>query len=232
MVTILLALVALQEDPEVDAAIAKFRATMNRTKSPVEQATAIHDLAKTPHEKTLAVLTPFVTSGPGHLRAAAIRAVSGFDDKKVLPLLIKSLGANAGEPRAVEMALECLGRLGDEAALPHLQRHLADKDDFVARSAVKAVGALRHASSIDPLIELLKAQEKALANAGSGGVGPVIPSATKGSIRPDASIRKNAEALSALIQESLGKITGQAFKTSADWRTWWTANRATFKVGP
>ena len=231
MLSILLALGALQEE-DVDAAIAKFRASMSKTKSVVDQCSAILELGRTPHEKTLAVLTPFVTSGPGHLREAAIRAVSDFNDKKTVALLIKSLGANQSEPGSVAMALECLGKLKDEAALPHIQRHFTDKNGYVERAAIRAAAGLPHATSIDLLIERLKAHEKALANAGSGGVGPVIPSATKGSIRPDPGIRKEAETLVAAAQESLGKITGQAFKTSADWRTWWTANRATFKVGP
>ena len=93
-----------------------------------------------------------------------------------------------------------------------------------------AAAQMPDASSIEPLLQTLKAQEKALANAGSGAVGPVIPNPTRGSIKPDASIRKNAETLIAQANGSLGKITRQEIKGSADWQKWWDANKATFKV--
>jgi len=223
---------SLQAADDVDAALAKFRAAMNKAKSPSEQSAAILDLRGMPDEKTLAVLTPFVTAGAWAVRKNAIHTVAGFYDfrKKVVPILLNSLNANNSEPNAVAAALEALGKLEDSSVVAVVYRYFSHNNIFVARAAVQAVGNLPKTSSIEPLLQNLKAQEKALANAGSGRVGPVVSSPTGGSIKPDASIRKNAETLIAETNSSLTKITKQDFKTSADWQKWWDANKSTFKT--
>jgi hypothetical protein len=223
---------ALQGVEDVDAAIAKFRATMSKTNSPAERGGAILDLGRIEDDKTLAVLTPLVTTGDLIARKSAIQAIAGFNDhrKKVVPILLKSLPANHGEPAAVASALEVLPALEDPTVIPVIQKYFSDPSIFVSKAAVTAVARMPQASSVEPLIQTLKAQEKVLANAGSGSVGPVIPSPTRSSIKPNPAIRKDAETLIAAANESLAAITKQDFKTSAEWQKWWDANKATFQV--
>ena len=231
MLTVVFALACSFQDDDVASAIAKFKADMAKAKGPADQSTAFYELGRTQDEKTLAILTPYVT-GPEGLRKPAIFALSGFYEhqKKVVPILLKSLQVNQTDSIAVSAALEGLGKIGDETVVPTLHKYFADKTMFVAKAAIASTGRIRHVSSIEPLIQALKAQEKALANAGSGSVGPVIPSPTRGSIKPDGSIRYNAEKLQAEANASLNKITLQDFKTSADWQKWWDASKATFQV--
>jgi HEAT repeat protein len=223
---------SLQAPEEVDAAIAKFRATMAKTNSPAERSGAILDLGRIEDDKTLAVLTPLVTTGDFSVRKSAIQAISRFYDhrKKVLAILLKSLQANQGEPVAVAAALEVLPGLEDPTVIPVIQKYFADNSIFVSKAAVMAVARLPQVSSVEPLLQTLKAQEKVLANAGSGSVGPVIPSPTRSSIKPNPAIRKDAETLIAAANASLAAITKQEFKTAAEWQKWWDANKATFKV--
>ena len=231
MLSFLFSILCSFQDPDADAAIAKFRAAMSKAKNSADQSDALFELGKTKDEKTLAVLTPYIT-GQENLRRIAIHTVSGFYEhqKKVVPILLKSLQANQSDSIAVSAALEGLGRIGDETVVPTVHKYIPDKTRFVAQAAIAAVGRLRNASSIEPLIQALRAQERALANAGSGAVGPVVPGPTGGSIKPDASIRKTAEILQTEANPSLNKITRQDFKTSADWQKWWDANKATFQV--
>jgi hypothetical protein len=232
VLTVVFALACSLQEDGVAAAIAKFKSDMAKAKGPAEQCAAFYDLGRTQDEKTLAILTPYVT-GPEGLRKPAIHAISGFYDyqKKVVPLLLKSLQTNQTDSIAVSAALEGLGKIGDENVLPTIHKYFPDKNLFVAKAAIAAAARIRHVSSIEPLLQALKAQEKALANAGSGSVGGSgIPGLNGGAIKPDASIRSSAEKLQTEANASLNKITRQVFKTSADWQKWWDANKATFQV--
>jgi len=232
VLTVVFALDCSLQDDEVASAIAKFKADMAKAKGPADQSTAFYELGRTQTEKTLAILTPYVT-GPEGLRQPAIFALSGFYEhqKKVVPILIKSLQTNQTDSIAVSAALEGLGKLGDETVLPTLHKYFPDRNLFVAKAAIAATARIRHISSIEPLLQALKAQEKALANAGSGSVGGTgVPGLNGGAIKPDASIRSTAEKLQTEVNASLNKITRQEFKTSADWQKWWDANKATFQV--
>lgn len=232
MLTVVFALACAFQGDEVASAIAKFKADMAKAKGPADQSAAFTDLGRTQDEKTLAILTPYVT-GPEGLRKPAILAVSCFTEhqKKVVPILLKSLQTNQTDSIAVSAALEGLGKIGDESVAPTLHKYFPDKNLFVAKAAIAAAARIRQAASIEPLIQALRAQEKALANAGSGSVGGNnIPGLNGGAIKPDASIRSSAEKLQTEANASLNKITRQDYKTSADWQKWWDANKATFKV--
>jgi len=232
VLTVVFALACSLQGDEVASAIAKFKADMAKAKGPAEQFAAFTDLGRTQDEKTLAILTPYVT-GPEGLRKPAIYAISGFYDhqKKVVPILLKSLQTNQTDSIAVSAALEGLGKIGDESIAPTLHKYFPDKNLFVAKAAIAATARIRHVSSIEPLIQALRVQEKTLANAGSGSVGGSnIPELNRGAIKPDASIRNSAEKLQTEANSSLKKITLQDFKTSAYWQKWWDANKATFQV--
>src|SRR6267142_4009788 len=84
------------------------------------------------------------------VRKYAIAALGKIRDERVLDPLMLQLRNDEFKDDAIN-ALDELG----QAALPRLVKALKDKDENVRKQAVKALGLIKHANAIDPLIDML-----------------------------------------------------------------------------
>jgi HEAT repeat protein len=84
------------------------------------------------------------------VRKYAIAALGKIRDERVLDPLMLQLRNDEFK----DDALNALVELG-EPALPRLVTALKDKDENVRKQAVKALGLIKHANAIDPLIDML-----------------------------------------------------------------------------
>jgi len=231
---LLAALLGLQDDADVAAAIDKFKAGF-KSSSPSQRAAAVGELGQTPHAKTLALLVPLLTSDLPPTRIAAAKALEKFVDQKktVIPALQHALAANASEPGVMITVLGALAEIADASVMPTVQKYFYEKDARVARKAVQVAGALPAASSIDPLIDLSRRQEKiAKNNSASGTVlaGGDVNGNNKVVAKSDENALKAAQDLVAEIDKTLTMISGETLAGSQQWQTWWNQAKGTFKI--
>ena len=224
---------AAPDDAEVGAAIDRFKTAMKST-SPASRAEAIAELGNLPHAKTAALLVPLLQSDMPPVRVAAAKALGKFSEQKkaVLPSLQHALGANTSDPAVIAAILEALGQIGDPSVMPAVQRLFYEKDMRVVRPAVALAGVLPSATAIDPLIDVMRRQEKYIkANSGAGvTAGGDTNGNNKVVAKPDENAIKAAEELITEIGKSLGQITGESLSGSQQWQNWWNQSRGTFKI--
>lgn len=85
------------------------------------------------------------------VRKYSIAALGKIHDERVLDPLLMQLRNDEFKDDATD-ALVSLG----EPAVPHLAKALGDKDELVRKQAVLALGRIKSAKAIDPLVEMLK----------------------------------------------------------------------------
>jgi HEAT repeat protein len=88
------------------------------------------------------------------VRKYAIAALGKIHDERVLDPLMAQLRNDEFKDDATD-ALVSLG----EPAVTHLAKALGDKDELVRKQAVLALGRIKSAKAIDPLIDMLKDQD-------------------------------------------------------------------------
>ena len=84
------------------------------------------------------------------VRKYALAALGKIRDERVLDPLMSQLRNDEFKDDAVNALVEV-----GEPALPRLVKALKDKDENVRKQAVLALGRIKHAEAIDPLIEML-----------------------------------------------------------------------------
>lgn len=222
------AAVAERRARKAEEALERFR-KMVRDPAPAVRAAAVGELAGYPDEKTLKKVAEILLGGDPSpaVRAAAARALGNFREfrKTAVPVLQGALGGPNQKEYDVQAAvLEGLGKLGDEAALPTIHHHFRAEHVKVAQAALAAAGAMRHAGSIEPLIELGEDVEKWLQREQAGpyrddrGVGDrEAAKARLGEVRAE-------------ILRALQAITREKWTTFREWRIWWSRRKAGFRV--
>jgi len=231
---LLLSVLALtQSDAEADQAIAAFKKAV-AAPSLADRSTAVLELGKVQHPKTLAILLPLLKV-EGFQRPAAV-ALADFAEpsqrKQVRAAFLAALPTNAQEPGVVRAILDLLPRLDDPTVLPAVYRYLDDPDHLVVQGALTAVKGLPDAKSVEPLFALLEKVEKMQKTVSSGKVVTTTsPSSNTTLILEQDKKRKSfVETLHPRTQATLEGLTGQKFGTAAEWRTWWAGAKAAFKV--
>jgi HEAT repeat protein len=219
------------DDKEVEEAIQRFKKGMNNPSAP-SRASAVTELAATKSETTAKTLGGLLVADTEPVRKAAAAGLAGFTDykKMVTPMLLNGLNANYGakEYKVVEAICQALGKLDDDVALPTLHRYFEDKDSTVASAAILGAAEIRHISSIDLIIELMKKYEKINDNAkngGGGGYGVNIPSG--GGNDPKVTL---AKAVLPSTIKAMQIISGDKWTTAKEWEIWWSKRKATFKI--
>lgn len=219
------------DDKEVDEAIQRFKKGMANPSAPA-RASAVTELAATKSESTAKLLGGLLGADTEPVRKAAAGGLAGFTDYKkiVTPMLLNGLHFNysAKEPKVVEAICQALGKLDDDLALPTLHRYFEDKDSVVACAAILGAAAIRHVSSIDLIIDLMKKYDKINENSKNGGGGAYgvnIPSG--GGSDPKTALAKAV--LPALIK-AMQQISGDRWTTTKEWEIWWSKRKATFKI--
>jgi HEAT repeat protein len=131
--------------------------------------------------------------------------------------------------------LEELGLLQEEAIAPEVEKHFVKTDPLdIQKAAVMAAGKIRSASSIDPLIKLLKELELEAQQNGGRGAGKMKGLGGKGGggavKNGNAADRDRASELLPSVRGSLGSITKANCQDAKEWEAWWNEHKASFKV--
>ncbi len=223
-------LAALADEKAADEALDRFKAAYKNPSS-AARATAVTELSKAPHEKTLKAIAPLITGEEVPVRIAAAKGMGEFVEykKQAIPVLVGSIeGPNAKEPTVQAAIFEALGKLGDETALPTVHRYIEDKDPVVAAAALQAAGAIKRPQSVDVIIEYMKKMEKYSdtnnknSNANTGGV-VSLPGGNN-----DDPNRRLARAVIPACIKALQAITKEKWSTSKEWQIWWGRHKAKF----
>jgi HEAT repeat protein len=222
-----------QDDKAVDEALDTFKTAMKST-SEADRVSAVNDLAKVPHAKTLARLADLLRSEAPTVKIAAIRGISGFSTlkAKASQVLIAAMGPNAKESNILVAIYEGLGKLDDPSALPTIHRGFEEKDVVLVKAALQAAGAMGSRESIEPLIALLTRLEKVQKSAGGGvDVTAPVPGGGGGSVtvRSNEDASKRAQELIPLVNKALNEITRESNGSAETWNAWWAKDKATFK---
>lgn len=215
---------AKEADARAKSAVAEFKKTKDG-KDPSGRVEAIGRLAEVPHPSTVAAVGKYLRDpreGVGSAAAAAIGRMGKALSEKDRGVAVKALAGGLGSKSADSLQACCkaLAEIGDARGAAVLLPLLKDKDATRAAAAVSALGELKGAVSVDPLIDLLKEVEPPGAKGGGGG-NAKASSQTEGQ-------KARTTALQQPCLDALGKITGQAHKTAAEWKTWWKTNKAKF----
>lgn len=222
-----------QDDKAVDDALDAFKTAMKST-SEADRVTAVNELAKVPHAKTLARLSGLLSNEAPTVRIAAIKGISGFSTlkTKASQVLVAAMGPNAKETNILVAIYEALGKLDDPSALPTIHRGFEEKDVVLVKAALLAAGAMGSPSSIEPLIAFLTRLEKVQKSAGGGvDVTAPVPGGGGGSVtvRSNDDAAKRAQELIPLVNKALNEITRESNGSSETWNAWWAKHKATFK---
>ena len=220
-------------DKAVKEAMATFRKEVRNPAAP-QRAIAVAKLAKTPHKKTLGLLGSilFGKEDPA-VKSAAAKGLGGFAGLKpyAIHYLTKGLAANKKDGAVRAAIYAALGKLGDAAALPTILKGFQDTDATAAGAATLAAGNVKDKRSILGLIENLKRLESIKPAAGGGGGGfriKGIPGAAKNKGKGKNAPR-TIKALTSKSIESLQKLTGEKWGSSAEWQIWLKRRGKNFK---
>ena len=226
---LLLASFLFQDDKAAEEAIERFKATFNKTPTPEGRAAAVSDLARTPHERTMKVLIPFLTGDFPKVREAAAKGLGDFADYKkvVTPQMIGALSAPAN---AKEIDVRCailtgLGKLKDPIAFDAIHRAFRDECVKVAKAAIAAAGAMRQKESMDVLLELQRDVQKWIKQKQGGGYRD-----DKGQQGDEGAQKTRLEDLQKDVIKAFQSITKEKWVTAQEWELWWSKKKSTFEV--
>ncbi len=198
-------------EEEARKAIEKFR-MVYKSSADSARAGAAAELGRTKHEKVIPILAALLMGEAFEVRAAAARALGGFDDPRAVESLSSALLPNAKNRVVVEALAKALETADWEAGGTALSLLLKKHDDNDVIDSLGAVvgslGKLGSPSSVEPLIELLKHCE----NEGQGG-----GRRYKG--------EPKMQALRAPIAKALTAITGTQQSSARLWADWWRKNQ-------
>jgi hypothetical protein len=222
-----------QDDKAVDEALEAFKTAMKST-SEADRVTAVNELAKVPHAKTLVRLASLLNTEGPTVRIAAAKGISGFSGlkKQAASVLIAAMGSNQKDPTMLGALYEALGKLDEPSSLSTIHRGFEEKEMTVVKAALQAAGAMGSASSIEPLIAFLARLEKIQKSAGGGlDVTAPVPGGGGGSVtvRSNDDAAKRAQELIPLVNKALNEITHESNGSSETWNAWWAKHKATFK---
>jgi hypothetical protein len=252
MMTLLLAMaLSLQDDAAANEALANFEANFTKAKDGASRAAVVEKLS-IPHEKVVSKLSGLLTNEAKEVRVAASHVLGGFTGapdefkKSASHALVSSLtaGVNNRDPEMMGILFAAIGGLQQESSAQAIKSHWEDREIKTACAAVSAAGALKCKSLIEPLIELLRENEKKANppnnNSGGSSSGKTVktPKTAKGSSSgggsnqpdPEQAKRERAGNLLSAAGSALTQLTGQQHPTGDEWEKWWSKNRGTFTV--
>jgi HEAT repeat protein len=216
------------DDKALEEALDRFKKAYANP-SAAARAAAVSELGKTQHEKIVSRLAGFLTSDAPPVRRAAALGLGDFKDYKRLaaPMLMSAIAPNQKEVDVVEAIFQGLGKLDDETTLPTIHRYFEDKNAKIASAALLAAGEIRHVSSVEPILALMKDYEKIeerSKNGGGGGVGVGVPG---GGDDPRTKLAKDVLPSTLKAMQAIAK---EKYTTTKEWSIWWNKYKATFKT--
>jgi HEAT repeat protein len=231
MMILALCLALAQDDKAADDALEAFKSAV-RSGVEADRVAAVVELSKVRHAKTLARLTPLLSTDGSTVRLAAAKGLSEFADlrKPAAGALLAAVPANAKLPAVQAALFEALAVLREPSTLPGIHRAFDEKETAVAKAAIAASGPFRSATSIDLLLELLKKFDKLLKTEPGGGTVKAGSGTSSYDVAArDDEERKRATDLRPAVVKALQEITGETFTAGVDWHAWWAKNRAGYR---
>ncbi len=203
-----------------------------------DKISAVNYLAQHRHERIVAELTPLLTEASLPVRMITARMLSQFTQVEAAPReLLNGLKsqANSGKKQScvrIEI-LRALGNLRYKPAASEVARMVEDREVWVAKAAIDACGRIRTAEAIDPLLKALRRIEGSMGDSEVYPLDEILEGVSRGSLfKPDPNQKRPTErdVLKQPILSALNAITKQSFPVSKDWDSWWSKNKATFRV--
>lgn len=156
-------------------------------------------------------------------RAAMVLGESG--NPKAIPVLVKAFGTNEKNPNLAPMLASRLGSINDKSSVKELDKIIRPRatrfDDAdacgIACAGTLALGRLKFLESVETLMSLFDPVEKARPK--NKGQGDPIEQAKE----------QQFELIEGDIISSLKTLTAQELEKPEDWKTWWSANKKTWK---
>jgi HEAT repeat protein len=217
---------AADDKAAIDEAVKRFnKAVANPNAS--ARATALLELSKTPHDRTLKVILPYLNADVTDVRVAAAKSMMEFGDWKkiVTPTLAAALQANEKDAKVQSAILDAIGKLADPVSLQTVHGTFRDSDTRVAKSAIAAAGTMRQKESMDALLELQKDVQKWLKNKQAGPYRD-----DKGQPGDENACKTRLEDVQKTIIKAYQDITKEKWATANEWEIWWGKRKATFEI--
>jgi HEAT repeat protein len=217
------------DDKAADEAVDRFRKGMANPNASA-RASAVLELSRVPHDKTLKNLLPCLTADVKDVRKAAAKGLGGFADwkKVVTPALTAALGGiNAKEAEVRCEIFGALGKLADPLALSTVHGAFKDDDVRVAQAAIGAAGGMRQKESIDALLDLQKQIQKWLKNKQAGPYRD-----DKGQQGDERAYTGRLNDVQKTILDAFKKITLERWGSAQEWEIWWNKKKAGYEVPP
>ena len=172
-----------------------------------EKGEKVRGLADLDHDLASAAIAKLaLKDASADVRREAAGALGLMKRHNVVPALLAALPANEDEIRVYLALVEALGEIGDPRAVDALSKdwwnqRVPEYGVIAAKTKVQALGRIRHATSVDALLDTFT----------------VAAEDRIGQLRGD-------------IVESLKKLTGQDFAYDRKaWGDWWKKNRSGFR---
>lgn len=229
------------EEEKVKEKISEFRKAANRARSPEALAAAIRSLSQVVHPKVLKELSGYLRHEHPLVRITAAQALRRYPgDKEAAARLLAALqqetrnlkrnkqNQDEGHEVAVEF-LNSLVAIGRKETAISLHGYLNHRNNYTFTAAVvRACGKLKNIESIEPLLNLKRQidiieQQQEQRNQ-PGQPPPPLPGVDPGGLQNEEDIRMLG-ALKTPVENALKEISGQNFRKTAEWDTWWKENK-------
>jgi len=239
LISILALCVSPQDDKTFLPAIKKFREEYYKVGAKDDdKIAAVNYLAQHRHERIVTELTPMLTEASLPVRMITARMLAQFSSVEAAPReLLNALKsqANSGKKQAcvrIEI-LRALGNLRYKPAASEIARMVEDREVWVAKAAIDASGRIRTAEGIEPLLKALRRIEGVAGDSEVYPLDDILEGVSRTSLlKPDPNQKRPSErdVLKQPILAALNSITKQSYPASKEWDTWWSRNKATFRV--
>ena len=188
-----------------------------KTESERARIQAVHDFGARDIDGVERELRKIVFSDPSELVSAeAARVLGERGDRRDQGFLLASLDKLKKRPIALAGAVDGLARYQEPRIVKPLYEVARDcmkKSSFPTQAAIRALGRVPTADSVDYLIRLYR--QTYPSGGASGREDLSIPGAT------GDSIAKMMQACRPFIESSLTRLTGLRLGSCSDWESWW-----------
>jgi hypothetical protein len=204
-----------RHEEAVKQAVDDFKKGLREAKNIADRVALVKKLSETERDPKIQAEIARLLSDPAEsVRIEAMQGLAGYRrDKAASNALVGALPLNSRTASMLSHALDAIGSVGHESAVPVVARHVADKEERVAAAAIRALGQMNSPAAVPLLIETWERLEK---------------DKTKGDEQKKAA-EERLKAVEGPLKEALAALTGQKQNAAADYRAWWSENRATLK---
>jgi HEAT repeat protein len=228
-----------QDDKSLQPAIKKFREEYFKAGAKDDdRIQAINYLAQYRCDRIVGEFSPLLTEASMPVRIITARLLGNFTCAEKAPAVL--LGglksqANSGKknvPVRIEI-LRALGALRYKPAAADIAKLVEDKEVWVAKAAIDACGRIRFAEAVDPLLKSLRRIEGVAGEVEVNPLDDLIEGVGRGDLFKSDSRQKRPterEVLKQPILSALNSVTKESFQSSKDWDSWWSKNKASFRV--